>query len=56
MSIKPNGTDLIQGATSAPKASGEKGFPQQAPRQIPSLLTMTWMGVGRGDEGVPNVW
>jgi hypothetical protein len=46
----------LRGRQAPPKPAVKRVFPSKPPRQILSLLTMTWMGVGRREEGVPNVW
>jgi tetratricopeptide (TPR) repeat protein len=46
----------FRGRQAPPKPAVKRVFPSKPPRQIPNLLTMTWMGVGRREEGVPNVW
>ena len=47
---------LFRGRQAPPKPELKRVLPNKLPRQIPSLLTMSWMGVVRKDEGVPNVW
>jgi hypothetical protein len=46
----------FRGRQAPPKPEVKRVLPSKPPRQIPSLLTMTWMGVVRKDEGVSNVW
>ncbi|HEY9671556.1 MAG TPA: glycogen debranching enzyme N-terminal domain-containing protein [Waterburya sp.] len=46
----------FRGRQAPPKPEEQRVLPSKKERQIPRLLTMTWMGVGRKDEGVPNVW
>jgi hypothetical protein len=55
-SIAPSWEEAFRGRQAPPKPEVKRDLPGKPLRQIPSLLTRTWMGVGTPDEGVPNVW
>jgi hypothetical protein len=46
----------LRGRQAPVKPENKRIWSLDPPKKIVSLLTMRWIGVGRGDEGVPGVW